>query len=353
MSYNNNVLVQCEDLQFKLGNVWANYSETQDPIPFLEYLRSAENRNGMEQTISPGNGKVKNVTLTYFPRIPESAVLNEDGRNCAAPLTYGNNFQNYTIDTEDVISSGETITGSDLARFCDNNPEYIASRILAHMLVIDRATATKTANEAALLKGLYSDYVTGDPGTYTVNGSDNLVVATKAAGLIVPGAWENIQSAATATGFNGTVGFGGSAMKEYMNLTMNGCCANQGLDVRAIYDEFGFFFGYDPKLAVAMGNITNGNLIMIPGALQMLTYTLNQWRDGMPVEFSAGGYAAFNGTTPAGVPVDIYITDNCPGTLAIKIIANTKLVALPNDMFVTGDVYAGVTGSAGVTVLNA
>jgi len=352
MSYTVNALVQCENWQERLPDVWDTMPLIKDPIPQLEFILSPENMNGFNFLINPGEGKTRTGVATYTPPVLESEVIAEDGRNCNATAVPSNRFQNYEIDTDDVLSIGRKITAQQLKTVCVSNPDFILQEFIRLLVGIDKAIATRTANETALLLGKYSTYVTTDAVTWTMAG-DDLRIATKSGGAITPGAWENVQSAATASGMSGIVGFGGSSLNEYMNLTKNGCCANQGLDIGAIYNEFGFAFGYDPRVALAIGTISGGNMIMVPGALQLLHYTQNGWLDGVADFFVSKSYNAFTFQTPAGVPVDVFVTDNCPNELTIKVIANTKLAALPNDMYQNGDPFVGVTGTAGVVVVNA
>lgn len=352
MSYIANALVQCENWQERMESVWMDMPMMiTDPIPFLQFIQSPENKNGVNMTVNPGNGKTRTVVLTYSPPLLESEVSEEEGRNCDVDAVPSNRYQNYEIDTDDVVSHGVYITAEQLKNVCRENPDFILQEFIKILIAIDKKVATNTSNEAALLLGDFSTYVTSDTTTYTMSG-DKLQVVTKSSGAITPGAWENIQSAANASGMNGIIGFGGSAMKEYMQLTQNGCCANVGLDIGSIYNQFGFAFAYDPRLATALGNIGTQNMIMLPGALQLLTYTQNDWMNGVADFFRPGSFNSFTWTTPAGVPVDVIVTDVCPGGIKIKVIANTRLVSLPSDMFQFGDPFEGVTGTAGVVVSN-
>lgn len=348
MSYQSTLLTQCEDLQDKLVNVFGKDGQMpNDPIPFLQFLRSEQNTNGVNMLVNPGEGKTKNVNLTYFQRLGESTVTEASERGCDVGETRGNCVKQYTIDTTDLLQSSERIKASDLARFCESNPQYLAEVIARHMNVIDRRVATKTANEAAALLGGYS----ADAVNFYGITNDILTVSTKASNEYVIGAFERVSTAARMSSFNGFLSFGGAAMQEYLNITLSGCCSNQGIDVRDIYDRFGYAFMYDRRLATALGSAANANLIMEPGALQLLMYTETPWKDGMQIEFNSG-YAAFPFTTAAGVEVDVYIKDNCPGNVDINVFANTRLVGLPDDLFPVGDNFSGVNYVAQVNVSN-
>lgn len=345
MSYQSTILVQCEDSQTKLQNVFTRTSAgVNDPIPFLEYINSPMNKNGIDMAINPGGGKTKTYNLTYFQRMLEDGVSAASERGCEATQKVGNLEAQYQIDTTALLKSQELIAAKDLARFCENNSEYIAERIVAHMNVIDRKVASQTATEATAILGGWSD---DTEANYTIT-NDALIVATQSSGSIVPGAWEDITSAANATGYTGVIGFGGNLLRQHLALSLAGCCANQGLDVAEIYNMYGFAFAYDRRLATALGSASTQNLIMEPGAFQLLNYTETPWKDGL--DFSAG-YLAQEMTTPAGVKVDVYMKDDC-GALSIAMYANTKLVGLPNDMFQTGDNFDGVNFTGQVTVTN-
>lgn len=346
MSNTDTLLVQCEDLQTKLDGVWTRTgSLVRDPIPFLEFLTSDFNRNNIDVLVNPGNGKSMNYNLTYFQRISEDKVTTASERGCDTEEQYGNCVKQYAIDTTDLVKTGEVIKAVNLTRFCQNNPEYIAERIMYHMNVMDRKIASRSSAQASALLGAYSGDATS---AYSIV-DDVLKVATKSGDDIKIGAWEQITTAAEMSAFNGVVSFGGHLLKEHLNLSLAGCCANQGIDVREIYDQYGFAFAYDRRLATALGSASTKNLIMEPQALQLLDYCETPWKDGL--DFKAG-YEAFRAVTPAGVEVDVYIKDDCPGEIRINIYANTKVVAMPEDMFPTGDNFEGVTFAAEVEVDN-
>ena len=52
-----------------------------------------------------------------------------------------------------------------------------------------------------------------------------------------------------------------------------------------------------------------------------------------------------------GIPYDLTIKHDC-GVISVSVIATTKLVALPDDMYQTGDHLDGVKGFAEVNVVN-
>ena len=348
MSYLSQLLVPCEDLQYKISDVWQkDTTMPNDGIPFLQYINSPTNANRIEAEVAPGSGKVRNVNVTYFQRLLESTVTDATKRGCDVGEAVGNCVTQYSIDTTDLVQSKERISAEQLKRYCDNNGNFMAERLLMHLNVIDRKTATKIAGEAALLNGPYSN----DAEDFFTVTDNSLQIATKdASGNYAIGAHQEIKQATSMTGYDSALIFGGASLQQYMDLTLAGCCADSGLNVEEIYALYGYAFAYDRRLATALGGQTQ-NLVMEPGALQLLQYQQEGWKSNMPVDFQSG-YASFPLTTPSGVKVDVYIKDNCPGNVDINIFANTKLVGLPEDLFGTGDNFEGVKYVNKVTVNN-
>lgn len=347
MSYLDQILVPCPDVQADIADVWGKTTNPNDPIPFLQYITSPANTNGIDMQVAPGDGKVKTVNITYTQRLAESSVSDATERGCDVGEVRGNNSKDYTIDTNDLVQSKERITAEHLARACKDNGQYMAEVILRHLNVIDRKIASQIGAEAALLKGAYSaDAISA----YSIT-NDILGVATKASGAYAIGAHVEIEQAIQMSGFSSGLMFGGAALNEYMKLTLAGCCSNQGLDVQEIYNLYGYSFAYDRRLASALGNALNNNLVMEPGALQLLHYQQTEWKRNAPIELRSG-YASFPLTTPAGVPVDVYVSDTCADKVDINVFANVKLVGLPEDLFPVGDNFEGVNYVAQVNVDN-
>jgi hypothetical protein len=347
MSYQSGTLVQCPNLQFGLGQIFDQVMN-REALPFPEFIRSEDNRNGINITVNPGSGKTRTVELTYWPRLAESSVEETTGRTCAAQEKIGNNVKTYSIDTEDVLRSGERIQYSDLSTFCENNPDYVLRVIARHLDVVDRKIATVISTQAAALLGEWSADVQSN---YTMSG-DKLQVRTKTSGgTVVAGALETIRTATEMSGFATAVGFGGNLLREHVALSLAGCCSDSGLDLQAILNLYGFAYAYDSRLAAALGSTSTQSLIMAPGALQVLNYVQNPAITELNFVFGNGGYRAFTAVTPAGYDVDVLIKDDC-GVVDINVYACVKLVGLPDALFLNGDKYEGVTYAAGVVVNN-
>ena len=351
MSYHTSVYTACEDLQGRMSNVWGMGTDPQlrrDPSVFLEWLLSPANVNGINQTVNPGNGKTRTVNLIYDQPYLESQVLSVGDRDCRTGDPDGDKVETYEIDTTDILEWKQSFKLADLTRKCEENPDFIARRMLMGMIAVDQAAATKIAGQAAALAGEWST----DVETAMTVTSDELIVETKdAQGNLKGGALEEIQWAAQASGFGSFVGFGGQLLDQHFRLSLAGCCAKWGVHIGELLNQYGFAFGYDRRLATALGSVTANNLIADVGALQVLHYTENEGLNGIESFNLAAGNFYGTAVTPAGIPVDVTIKDECK-TFTIQIQANVKLVGLPTDMYRTGSNFEGVNGVALVKVTN-
>jgi hypothetical protein len=141
-------------------------------------------------------------------------------------------------------------------------------------------------------------------------------------------------------------------MREYMQASMIGCCANEGLDIQAALNTYGKAYAYDKYLADALGSQDNW-LAVAPRALQVLNWTGAPRLQAMGQIWSAGANYLY--TTIAsprlGLLYDLVAKDDC-GTLNINLVATAKVIGLPTDMYATGDEYDGVTLVAEGKVVN-
>jgi outer membrane lipoprotein-sorting protein len=73
----------------------------------------------------------------------------------------------------------------------------------------------------------------------------------------------------------------------------------------------------------------------------------------MPLPYrDAGNYISTVIVSPrTGIPMDLTVSDTC-GTVSVSLVATTKLVALPTDLFSQGDFMSGVNYIAPIKVVN-
>lgn len=353
MSYISSIYTQCEDLQFRLADIFTDPSQNvqlqQDRSAFVEMVMSPANRNGLDQTVNPGQGKTRTVNLVFDRPILESTVTEQEGRACRPQERRGDGVVTYEIDTEANLESGEQFRLVDFTKKCESNPAFLDRRILQHLIGVDKKVATQTATQAAALIGDYSQDVID---ALSLAADDTLVVETlDAAGQYKAGAMELIQWAAEASQFGSPMVFGGRLLSEHFRLALAGCCTRFGINVAELLSEFGFAFAYDRRIAAAMGGagLNTRGLLSSLGTFQMLTYTENPGADGIP--YFGNNTVLMTAVTPAGIPVDVTISENCK-IIDIQVQACVKLVALPTDMHEVGDNFAGVNGAAGILVTN-
>jgi len=328
-----------------------------EALPVLEFLTSAVNTRGLNQLISPGGGKKRTIKLSFFPDLPESTVV-EGGAPCGPFPEIGDNTAEYVLDAPDLVS-GESISAENVANYCMNNAELFRIKLAKHFDVVDKKVATEIATQIFAKKGNYSDsarafYATGnDEGV--IDAQQNLEVRTKLTSGELTGFLQSVQQAAQMTGYNPgqIVAFGGAAMQSALQRARAGCCTNSGLNIAEILAQFGFGFAYDRRIAAAFGG-QNFSMITVPGAIQLLSYQLAGWKDGIPPGPGLGsGYVLFGAFTRAGVPVDVIIKDECPGKITFSVTANIQIATLPNNMFYAGEDLEGVNFINAVEVKNA
>lgn len=325
-----------------------------EPMPFAEFLTSPTNNNGLQQVISPGNGKVRTVELTYQARIPESEVTENDSDLCSCSTTRGNCSQTYTLDPAENLSVCETISAANLRNICQPNSEFVMKKV-AHLVdVLERRAATEMVQEASFLTGTWNR--AGE--VPNVNASDQLVVKTKKDGDAFtpnPFAMSEIDFALAASGYCAPAAiFGGRELYQYYRNMLAGCCSDAGNDLSKHLSLYGRAVAYDPRVAATISGGQNAGLVIQPGAVALLTWNEFGWNAGMSLPFNEGSnYARTLIVSPRlGLPMDVIVKDECPGTLTIVVSVVIKLVNLPSDIFPVGDKYRGVNFFNEILVTN-
>jgi hypothetical protein len=160
----------------------------------------------------------------------------------------------------------------------------------------------------------------------------------------------DIQQATRMANYPGApVAFGGAEMQRYANAMAAGCCTQYGIDLLAITQQNGFGFAYDSRLAAAQGAQTKA-LVTTAGAIQWLSFNLAEWNTGI-TPTAGSNYSKTLVFTPAGVPVDLTMKDDC-GNLSIVLTTTGILATLPTDIYESADKYAGVNYVNCVSIVN-
>ena len=353
MSYNTGNLIECSTLQVALEEVW-QASPVTEMMPLEDVLTSAENQRGITQLILPGNGKKRNVEVTYSPRLTESVVEeNVDNPRCSTETKYGNLATTYSMPDQN-LGYAETVSNADMRNSClGPNSSYILSRITAIADVLERAVATQHAEEFALLAGTWGNgiFATGNAAGQ-VNTSDEYVWATRYSdGRVNPEAWGQLSIARMKAGLGDTIGFGGTTAWSYLNASMAGCCSQDGINLIDAMNRFGMGYAYDKRLEAALAS-DDKFMVYRLGSVQPLFYVENPWLEGVAPGVIGSNYTHTSIFGPrTGMPMDLTISDNC-GQVTLAVAVSTKLIAVPNDQFFSGDEYFGINGVAKVKITN-
>jgi hypothetical protein len=359
MSAISTLLVNCPVDQGALTSYWQDgrLGGIVENIPYAEFLTSDINRREISMRISPGGAKIRNVEVTYMPRFLEStAGANVANPYCGSGTFAGNLSSTYTLDTSiNYASAPYKFTAEDLEGACMSNPEYVLSILAAQVDVVDRRLATVMANQAAALYGSWGSgiFATGN-AVGEVNASSEYVAQTLLSGgqSLYPMGWQKIDKALSKIGMLQAAIFTGDTLDDYYSATVTGCCTDSGIDISAQLAQYGKAVMYDRRISASGAlNSENKALAVMPGALQWIPYTRASWKMGTNTENIGAYYHSTIRSPRLGIDYDVVITDDC-GEVTMIVIATGKTIAMPSDMYTTGDIFTGVTGVAKILVTN-
>jgi hypothetical protein len=349
MSYTPSTLVACPNLQDRLDSVFENENARffQDKIPFSEFLMSPLNRNELSQLVHSGGSKIRTVELTYQPRILSSDVQSNVTAYCTASTERGNTSTTYEIDTTQNLFYEQKFDVEKLKASCESNESWFADQVGKMVAAMDVAVNTKNAYQANALLGGWSTDVSGIPDL-TLNGDIVEVRTTRASASDepYPSTMQAVQAALEASGFGQSTLVGGFQLHNYLKKMEQGCCTDYGLDIGEIQRVYGMASIRDRAVSTAQGDQATAWAVA-NGALQVLYY--NRWSGLFEAQDANQSYGQIMGAL--GIPYDLVIKHDC-GVIDVTITATTKLVALPDDMYQTGDHLDGVKGFAEINVVN-
>ena len=345
-SYIRQLLEPCPDVQVDLNNAFAmgtlSKGVLNESLPFLEQVVSSQQAFA-SQTVFPGNGKLRTLQVIYTPQITESEVTeNVANPNCVATTVRGNLAETYTIDPDQNIGSEEKIPIANIRENCTANPQYFLDVVARHIDAVERKTATKTVQEASALVGAWAPRVDAIPG-FTLTG-DELEFATL---LGTTGNFDPMLAGRLKRAFRDSLYqqdaliFSGGDLFDYSEALQIGCCNDGGLDLSAALSRHGMGIFYDKRVQDVFG--ADEAIAFRPGAVALLYYAQAGWDNGILDQIRQGAnYVMFSVNSPrTGIPYDVTIKDDC-GMIHINVVATTKLVAAPSDMFAVNSEYAGV-----------
>jgi len=346
------MLTACPDIQGALDEYFSTNNTSlglvDEVMPFIQFV--VNNTGGIEQLVHPEQNKKRQVELLYHQFILESDGEAASDTSCVASTKRGNCSETYTIDPTDRILFEERVEEADVRENCKDNATYFIEVINRLVNAMDRRVATdRTADAAALLGAWGSD-------VQNVDASGNLEVATLKSGTtdeVAPFAMEDIDLAKQISLFNpNTLVVGGQQLVKYYRRILNGCCANQGIDISELLARYGTAVAWDKRVVAAAGGDEFAWAVQA-GAVQLLQWTNSRWKEGAVGEIEASAnYTSMVIRSPkTGIRYDLWIKDDC-GALNFMLYSTTKIIAMPEDMFPTGSDYDGVNFFAPIEVVN-
>jgi hypothetical protein len=360
MSTPGSTLMGCPDVQAEL-NAYFNECDAATrgfPSPFNEFMWSDMNRSGLQQQINPAEGKLRTVILRYDQGLAPAPIASASADlSCVSTTKRGDLSKSYTIDPDVVVMQEELMNTDDWFDTCRTNPEIILRKIALLMKSVREGTYKKTADE--FVNGaMWGEWGVFAKSSYNVIAQD-LVVKTKKDGTddIFPTTMQQIKNAINMTGYCAPAFItGGNALYEYWQLMQSGCCSNQGIDLAAIFNQFGMAVTWDKYLQQSSAfNDVDQSVAIQPKSLQLVyfnRFASNATTDAALNIRAGKNYDKFVINDPvSGMPMNIMISDNC-GDISIQIHTCTQLVALPYDIYGAGDDLAGVTYVNKILVTN-
>lgn len=361
MSYIVGDLIDAVNVQANLDEYFEN---TPNPpmmqkVPFLQFMMDPMNRGNLQQGMMIGKGQVRKVEVIYDQELAHDKVVsNVDNPSCAnATYTPPEHSQEYDFDTGVNRSDDFTFTRADLERAVTSPLEYFNKNLLKTIANVEVAVNAKEASALSTMYGAWStdatDWATANPD---VSISANVLnFKTRKDGSVDPFPYtaREIQEALEYCGYMAPpVIFSGSTLRSWVLDGRTFTATDIGIDLQRAVQEFGFGAIFDTHVASALGGADYA-IALQPGAVQMLYFTASGWDEGMPGVIQGSDYYKTTILSPrTNLPMDLIIKDDC-GTITVRVIATTKLVQMPEDMFNASNRYSAVKFVNKIRVVNA
>ncbi len=352
MSVDLNTYVSCEPIQQALNGKFVDFDPTDNRfVPqFLRVVNSDANTMGVLQNqIDRGDGHKMDVKVTYTPRMQESETSNTPLDACTTGDENGETSTTYEIDNTAGTWAKATV---DLTKLIDNckTDEYFVSKQVRNLIdVVVRSMGTKTVAEAGALFGNHASTGTDTAVTGATKDSSGTWINDLTGKIEYEIALSEIEGSAVFA-------FGGSqAFREWQtNVGYNCCTGAYNVDLNAYNETYGPALVFDKRIAKATvlpwGDADSVG-VMVPGALQLLTYNQNRGANGIR-EINTGTDVVGTLLDPiSGILFDYEATYNCKKWTFSVGVAH-QLVAMPADMFSGGDDLEGVNYFYNFTIDN-
>jgi hypothetical protein len=338
--------ISCNAVQTDLTEAWAYDNLIGDATPIVDTLLSPINREGfIQNNINFRPSGKKAVEVIYGQRTIESDINDGGLVNCTSGSTIGETSTTYEIgDTGGNFAFSYTL--QDLQTRCQADRFLIAKRIRS---VMDAILAQAETNGAIFLLAnagnFASDVDNGQPAGTTTQKQVSTILAN---GQIDYNAIESIAYEYQNNGFNGQpIVFGNEPWLKYYRALGAACCGLTGVDAGTYFNQNSYLFAQARKIAANGG--PNEAIVMAPRACQMITY--NEFSSGGGWDVATGTiiYGTLMHPDPryANIMFDYSAELTCSGTTktwTFRLALNYDFIAMPINMYQTGDRLEGVNG---------
>jgi hypothetical protein len=347
MSYYIQSFIECVQLQRSLDGVFGcDYTMTNklNETSLVQFLRSPANTNNVLQNqISPGGGKIRQVELIYQPRIAKGAVITSiDRENCTSDNVEGNLSTTYDIDENVGVQWDFKIKDSDLRRVCQDDGLYIQKQLARGMNAMVRRMDAELSDDIIALAGAFGPGATNSDGTPIVG--DTKTVKTQVTGLA--NSYDLVSEidfdADNAAWCGAPYLFGYHELYKYFKKLDANCCADQGINVAELAAQSGIRFIPNRNIPSSLGD-PNKFISLDAGQVQLLTYLAYQ---NTNLDANDHTYSEMTIEHPeiAGLKFDLRITKEC-GVWSFFLSLAFKIVGIPNDLYQAEDIYSSsITG---------
>ncbi len=343
-------LVACPALQARLVDLYENLNPT-EPTPLTAFLSSDINLRGMKlvpQYAAPGNGKLRKVQLIYTPRKTEDEIADTLTTECVSLTEPAQNAEEYEINPDSGVQVDETFYLRDLATSCQDNEDYIASRVMAMLDGCRRKMETELTSSLSTEIGLFA--TTDDIGTLV--SSDRTVKTVKTAysdGRLNEDALSQIYYSARQAAFiDKPYIFGTGTIEKYFQALSAPAVTQWGLDLKKYTDnQYVFLPSY--RIADAFNQGCKERFIALDAnAFFILQYNKFEGMDGLnTLNAQNSGFVQDVIVDPmTGLKFNYkWVYSPCGEKASLFISTAFKLASVPKDMYASTDRLSGVKGS--------
>lgn len=336
-------ICSCPELQEQLFDNFDVCDKTKiSPLhetSLIQYLVSDVNAGDLQQKVSPGRGKLRQVDLLYTPRILPSDFSSTPAKVCVSTNTDGCLSETYQID--DVgFQIDKKFDLVEMRDMCKDNALWFAERIQALMSGAIRKMDADVATDLATLTGGFGN------GEETVNANNEKTVASrKANGDPDENFFVDVEFAAKNAGYCvNPVVFGYHEAWKAFRRSESGCCADSGVNLAEVMQKAGLaFFPNSNVHSTFLNGLEQHFIMMEPGSVQLLFWNEFMGEKGINVldDDAYKQTVLFDPLT--SIPFDFQLTNTC-GVISVNLKLAYQAVGLPSDMFHPGDHHEGVTG---------